>query len=203
MKSIDVRLYGAPQSLQSGESGIAGTWEPVLITSFGGFETVMVNASGTTILTTIGDGDAPVSVSNIPVQSFNTLFNGTNFDRERANTEETYLTSAARTATVNSADFTNYNARGLHAIINVTSITSTPSIIPFIQGKDPISGTYYDILEGNPITTTGINILKVYPGIAAVVNASANDLLPRTYRVRVTHADTDSITYSVAGTLVL
>lgn len=137
------------------------------------------------------------------VVNFPYAFNETSFDAVRNNTEETILASAARTATVNSADFTNYNAKGLHVIVNVSALSATPSITPIIQGKDPISGTYYDILEGLPITTTGINILKVYPGISAVVNASASDILPRTYRVSMTHADTDSITYSVAGALIL
>lgn len=135
--------------------------------------------------------------------AFNYAFNGTSFDAVRNNTEETILANAARTATENSADFVNFNAKGLHAIINVTALSASPSIVATIQGKDPISGTYYDILEGLPITTTGINILKVYPGISAFVNQSASDILPRIYRVRMVHANGNSITYSVAGALII
>lgn len=155
--------------------------------------------------TDIDGAEVPITPAQggLNVVNFPYAFNETSFDAVRNNTEETILASAARTATVNSADFTNYNAKGLHVIVNVSALTATPSITPIIQGKDPISGTYYDILEGLPITTTGINILKVYPGISAFVNQSASDILPRTYRVRVTHADTDSITYSVAGALII
>jgi hypothetical protein len=90
----------------------------------------------------------------------------------------------------------------LHVIINVTSITDSPEVEPHIQGKDPISGTYYDILVGNDITATGITILKVYPGIGQIANGAASDILPRTWRVRMEHDDSDSITYSVAAVVI-
>jgi hypothetical protein len=112
------------------------------------------------------------------------------------NVESTVLASAARTATVSSSDLTNNYLRGGHIIM--TSITSSPSVVPTIEGKDPISGTYYTILTGIAITATGITILKVYPGAAAAVNAIAADVLPKTWRVTMTHGDADSITYSVA-----
>ena len=131
------------------------------------------------------------------------LYNGSTFDRKRANTEETILASAARTATTNSADFTNYNARGAHFIVDVSAIAATPSITVTIQGKDPISSNYYDILVSSALTATGTTILKVYPGIGQVANGAASDILPRTFRVSVAHADTDSITYSVGAALVL
>ena len=177
-------------------------WTPLRVDQNGILISQLVDSSGLSLFKTVADGYNNL-LSALPTIPYNILFNGSTWDRQRANTEETLLASAARTATLNSADFTNYNAKGLHVVINVTAIAATPSIVPFIQGKDPISGTYYDILEGLPITTTGINIIKVYPGISAVVNVSASDLLPRTYRVRVEHGDADSITYSVAGALVL
>lgn len=188
------RVYGEPigSVLNNGDSGDGGVIQWV----------TLVSSDGDQIVAQYGD-NFPTNVVGLNTNSFNRLFNGTAWDRTRGNTEETILASAARTVTLNSADFINYNAKGLHVIINVTALTAAPSIVPFIQGKDPISGTYYDILEGLPITTTGINIIKVYPGISAVVNVSASDLLPRTYRVRMVHANGNSITYSVAGALVL
>ena len=124
------------------------------------------------------------------------------FERERANSTFSLMASAARTATASSPDQNNYNWCGAHIIINVTSITATPSVVPTIQGKDPISGTYYTLLTGLAITTTGITILKIYPGITALANGSANDILPRYWRITMTHADADSITYSVAAMLM-
>lgn len=132
------------------------------------------------------------------------LFNGTTWDRQRGNTEGTLLVSAARTATENSADQVNYNARGVRVRINVTSITATPSITVAIEEKDSISGNYIAILTSAAITTTGQKTtLVVYPGIAASANVKADDPLPRVWRVAVTHGDTDSITYSVDFALIM
>ena len=111
--------------------------------------------------------------------------------------------SAARTATVDGAEQTSTHGRGLHVIINVTAITATPSVVPKVQGLDPASGVWYDLLVGVAITATGMTVLKVYPGITALANVAASDLLPAHWRVRLEHANTDSITYSVGATVIL
>ena len=120
-----------------------------------------------------------------------------------ANRDVTVLASAARTVTLDSADQENHHGRGLHVIIDVTSVTSTPSVVPKIQGKDAVSGKWYDLLVGVAITATGTTVLKVYPGINASANASASDILPTIWRVRMEHADADSITYSVGATVIV
>jgi len=112
------------------------------------------------------------------------------------NTQGALLASAARTATQTTADQTNYNGRGIHVILDVTSITDTPSIVLKIEGKSA-SGVYYTLLESVAVIGTGTHVYKVMPWATPVVNEAAADLLPRTWRVVVTHADTDSITYSV------
>ena len=115
----------------------------------------------------------------------------------------TVLASAERTATVNSADLGNVTGRGVHVAIVVTAATATPSVVFTIQGKDEVNDAYYDILSSAAITGTGTSYLSVYPGITAAANVSASDILPRTWRVRAVHADTDAITYSVAANLVI
>jgi hypothetical protein len=112
------------------------------------------------------------------------------------------LPSAARAATTTSDDFLNRNAKGLHLVIDVTAITATPSITVTIQGKDYLSGKYYTILASAAISTTGTTVLKVFPGSAVTSNLSANDMLPVNWRVSVTHGDADSITYSIAASLM-
>ena len=114
----------------------------------------------------------------------------------------TVLASAARTATVSSRDFDNIHHKGAHVVVDVTAVTATPSVVPSIEGKDPTSGKYYTLLTGAAITATGTTVLKIYPGIATVANGAASDVLPRVWRVTMTHADTDSITYSVAAGLL-
>jgi hypothetical protein len=155
------------------------------------------NTSGSSILSTPADSLSPTSNNNVPAIAFMEGYNGASFDRWRNNGEVTALASAARTAAINSADLTNYNWKGAHIIVNVSSYTSGTLTVT-IQGKDPISGSYYSILVGAGITSAGITILKVYPGILAAPNAAASDIIPRTWRVSCSAV---SATYSVAAVL--
>lgn len=111
------------------------------------------------------------------------------------------LPSASRTAaTVDSADQTNAGWRGVHVIINVSAYVSG-AYTPYVQAKDPVSGTYYDILVGSAITATGITVLKIYPGMATISNGASADFLPRIWRVHLVGASTPSMTFSVGAFL--
>ena len=123
--------------------------------------------------------------------------------RFRGNEEATQLVSAARVATTNGLTQTNINHKGVHIIINVTVYPAAASVVPKIQGFDPLSSVFYDLLDGVAIVATGTTVIKIYPGIAALANAAASDILPRRWRVRMEHADADSITYSVGSNLVI
>ena len=114
----------------------------------------------------------------------------------------TVLASGARTATVASADFVTDAVRGIHVIIDVTAVTSTPSTTFTLQGKDPASGQYYTLLASAALTGTGTTVLKVFPGATASANAAANDCLPAVWRVNCTHGNANSMTYSVAANLL-
>jgi len=128
-------------------------------------------------------------------------YNGATWDRIRNNQEVTLLASAARTASTNGTDQTNYNHRALVVVVDVTSITATPSITPTLQIKDSISGDYVTVwTAAAPLTATGEAAYLFVPGGAAGSYTEAVNLrLPRTWRLRVTHADADSITYSVSA----
>lgn len=112
------------------------------------------------------------------------------------NSGGTLIPSFAYTATVSSNDMDNGQFRGVHVIVNVSAYTGG-TFTPKIQGKDPASGTYYDILVGPAIAATGATVLKVYPGILASGSAAAQDILPKTWRVTVIGASTPSATLSV------
>lgn len=149
------------------------------------------------------DGKGAEAVGNLRTVSQPHLFNGDTFDRERGTTEETILASAARTATTNSADFTNYNAKGIKVVIDVTVDPAAASVVFDIEGKDSVSGKYYSLLTSAAIVAVGTTVLTVFPGVSETANVKASDMLPRTYRVTATHADADSITYSVSGALAV
>jgi len=116
---------------------------------------------------------------------------------QNANRGGTIYESATRAATVTSGDIANDVYRGIHLIVDVTTAPGGDTITPKIQGKDLTSGKYYDILVGAAISSTGTNVLKVYPGIGASANAAANDFLPRVWRVVVTHSAGTNFVYSV------
>ena len=109
--------------------------------------------------------------------------------------------SAARTATPDTQELEVAGYRGLHLIIDCTDATATPSVVFTIQGVDRVSAKVYTILASAAITGTGTTILRVGPGLTASANVVANDVLPPVIRILATHADTDSITYSVGASL--
>ena len=119
------------------------------------------------------------------------------------NREVVVFSSAARTATENSADLDNPYGRGAVLVIDVTSVTSTPSVVFTVKGKSALGTDYYTILASAAITGTGQTVLRIYPGLTASANAVASDVLPRTWRVEAVHADADSITYSVSANLIM
>lgn len=214
--SVDTTGTSATQVQGTAADGAAAVGNPVQVggkDGSGNAQALSVNADGVLVTgkrQTGVDGRGNSYSSAItatgtddPCGVYPFAFNGTTWDRQRNNINETVLASAARTATVQSADFTNYNGRGLHLVIAVSAVTATPSVVFTIQGKDAVSGLYYTVLTSAAITATGTTVLKVYPGITASANASASDILPRTWRVDATHANADSISYSVGASVIL
>jgi hypothetical protein len=113
--------------------------------------------------------------------------------------------SAARTATPTAATVPVGHYSALHLVIDVTAAAATPSVVCTVDGYDPVSGKYYNLLTSAALTESGApytRVLKIGRGLPVTANLSANDVLPSTLRVTMTHADGDSITYSVAATLI-
>jgi len=114
----------------------------------------------------------------------------------------TLLASAARTALVNTADQKNRRWRGVKVVIDITVDPAAAAVTFTLQGKDPTSGKYYTILASAALAAVATTVLTVYPGLVAAANLTANDVLPHEWRLAVTVADTDSMTYSVGATLL-
>lgn len=154
-----------------------------------------------TVATQMAGSDG-VTSANI-LQIANGLFNGATTDQQRGNLDNIVaVASAAYTTTQTQADQKNYNHRGIVVVLDVT-VPGTGSITLEIDAKDPVSGKYYAILTGAAVTTLSTNIYRVYPGLTASANATANDVLPRTWRVKVTANNANSVTYSVGCMLIL
>ena len=145
----------------------------------------------------------PSTGGTLPTAALGYAYDGTGWSMARGNIEATLLASAARTATASSADQTNYNGRGALIVIDVTSITATPSLVVTVEAKDALSGKYVTLLTSAAITTVSTVQLAVYPGVTAAANLAVSMILPRTWRVTVTAADADSATYSVGASNIL
>lgn len=134
-------------------------------------------------------------------------YNESTYDRWRNNTSQTALASAARTASANSGDLTNYNGRGVNAVLDISAASGTGGLQLLIQGKDSISSNYYQ-LNGTPtaIVAVSTSAYEVYPGggTGTVGNVTrVAGVVPRTFRIRVLAGDSTSYTYSVSVNLVL
>lgn len=112
---------------------------------------------------------------------------------------------AAAAVGANGADKVNLNARGLKLVIDITAITgTTPTLTVTIQGKDPVSGKYFTILASAALNAAATTVLTVYPGLTAAANVTANDVLPRDWRViYAIGGTTPAVTATIAASLVL
>lgn len=121
------------------------------------------------------------------------------------NAVDTWLPAADRTAGVTSADQTNRDATGIMVYCNVNAVPGIQTLQVKLQGKDPLSGTYYDISSNLVAVATGLILLKVLNGItsvaAAVTGQSAADVLPYIWRLQTVHSGGGTWNYSVSYTL--
>ena len=113
------------------------------------------------------------------------------------------ITHTAASAGVNGPDMDGSFCKGMALFINITAITGTsPTLTVTLQGKSAVSGQYYTILASAALTTTGLTVLRVYPGLTAAANTVANDIIPNSWRVisaigGTTPAVTATVTASV------
>jgi len=134
------------------------------------------------------------------------LFNGTTWDRYRNNEEVTLLASAARTATTDSANQTNYNAKGLAVFFQITAVPTVETVTLTVFGISPVTGSAYTMLQGAAEAAVTQRLYIVYPGVgvaAGGVSVVAGYPLPRTWRIRITHSASGSFTYSVVASYIL
>lgn len=131
----------------------------------------------------------------------------------------TLLASAARTTTT-TVDYTTPEDREwdtkrptktvitrseascFHFCFDLTAVSGSASLTITISGYDPTSTKYYTILTSTAITTTGTTIFKVGPSLPGTANLTANDFLPESWKFVITHATSDSVTYSIGMNIV-
>jgi hypothetical protein len=134
-----------------------------------------------------GDGSNFGSTPSLQIGGALHNYNGAFYDRARNNHETTVLASAARTAAINSADQTNFNARTLYLTWDITA-AGTGTLTLTIKYKDSLSGKYVTLLASAAQT-----------GVGTAANTVAKEALPRVWRAEVTGADGSSWTYSCSA----
>ena len=152
-----------------------------------------------------GLGSGPVSLN---VNSYNMVYDPTasTFSRQRGQHELTLLSSAARTATTTSADFTNYNSKGIIVVLNITAAAGGGETLQTeIQAGNSIITSYLPLTTGTTQTATGATWVILYPTTMGAGNWNnyVNSVLPKTFRVKVTHSAAGSWTYSVTACMLL
>ena len=184
---------------------VSGNTQDVAVSSGGVLASTGTTTGADGVVNTLGLlVDQSGSIKYLGVDTH--LFNSTTWDRERNNEDITVLASAARTAETDSADLTNFNARGLMLFVDVTSITSAPALTVNIQMKDPVASKYITIwTAAATITTATTAVYLIYPGaIAADYDGTeaVSIAVPRTWRVRVGVGNADSATYSIGASFI-
>lgn len=123
------------------------------------------------------------------------------------NSEFQILPSAIRAVTTLSQDIEIHNASAFMALINVTAIPGVQTLTMSLEGKDPVTGLYTQILTGAATAAAGayglhINAAVVSAAWSGLVAAGSNFLstfLPHTLRIRIVHSGGGNWTYSIAG----
>lgn len=114
------------------------------------------------------------------------------------------VTHAASAVGVASADQTNVNGRGVQVGVNITAGSgAAPTLQVVIEGKDAASGAYYPLFTSAAIAAApGFTLLSLYPGLAASA-AAANQVLPRTWRIRTVIGGAAPVVTATVGASVI
>jgi hypothetical protein len=90
--------------------------------------------------------------------------------------------------------------KGGHFIIDITA-GATLLVTPTVDGFDPSSGKWYNIITGTALAATGTTVLRVYPGLVPATNLTVADVLPSVWRLVMTHGNSNAATYTVSARL--
>jgi hypothetical protein len=116
--------------------------------------------------------------------------------------ERVIYPSAARTATPTAVELNTSRCKALRVVIDVTAIVATPLLTVTIDGKDNLSGKYYNLLTSAVIGTAVTTVLTIALGATVAANLVASLPLDDVVRITVSHGDADSATYSVSAHLI-
>ena len=96
--------------------------------------------------------------------------------------ETVLFVSGNYNSTLNGPGTNNPYCRGILVMVNMVAVGSG-SFTMLLQGASSAAGVFFTILQGAAITTNGMFTYRLYPGLTAVANQTANDVLPSLFRI--------------------
>lgn len=124
------------------------------------------------------------------------------------------LKNETRTALPTIADQNNFAYSAMTLAVDITGVGTggnVPSLTFTLQGKDIVSGKYYDIVSTAALATVGTRVIQICPDLTAAASAAGSvatgaelqkvaAMIPKTWRV-VISGTAGSCTYSVGAEL--
>lgn len=95
-----------------------------------------------------------------------------------------------------------YTAVAVGAVVTITAPAGTGSYVNsyvVTATLTTITATFGNLASG----VSGQTILRLYPGLVVAANLTANDVLPRAWRVRAVHSGVGNFTYTATAQLIL
>lgn len=158
-------------------------------------DTIITSIAGINALLTAISGSAATAANQAAILGAVSLIG----ERNRA---IEVLPSATRVADPGDIVIDNPAGSGLAVIVDITDIgAAAPAITVDIDAEDVASGKYYSLLQSAALGAVGTTVLQIRPGLTDVPNLKVDGVVPRTIRIRVTHADGDPITYSIGANI--
>jgi hypothetical protein len=95
-----------------------------------------------------------------------------------------------------------YTANAAGAVVTITAPTGSGATVNgyvVTATLTTITATFGNMAAG----ASGTTVLRLYPGLVAAANLVANDVLPRSWRLRAVHSGVGNFTYSAVAQLIL
>lgn len=174
------------------------------VSSPGNFNLTQINSLAVNMAGNDGD------TANTILEVVPGLYNGATVDQQRGNLDNiTVLSKSGVTTTQTSANQTNYNARAIYIVVNVTTLTgSSPTLTPIMYGEAPVSGKAIQL----GATPTAISATGTYaylyslsvPTAGGSVTATIGYPVPRTWAYQIVAGGTiTNATYTVEAMYII
>lgn len=197
---------GADGALNVNLSEYAPLATPVIASAPKGLPVILVLPSGAVAGgSTVNGIEVDVTQVQGDVSAQKKLYNGAAWEEAYNNHEIVALASAARTASTPSADLVNQNAKGAAILLDITAVSSGSITGLEVQAK--VGSAYVTIASVTGLTLSAIGqyVVLVFPETldTAATISLIKTIIPRNWRLKVNHADTNSITYAVTVSYVV